>query len=158
MSKTQFVEFSNRGFWAYDVALGIFLKHLVDAGENPEHAAIQWVQDALPKWRAVIAAAGSGLGWRIDEGWLGSESGLFLQLAQEATRQLASRASIPVAEMEEWAAFDGLENVSRGVPVVLTAPIVELGEAIHRLLQGPSVDPPHGKYWLYGTPTGRMIV
>ena len=80
VSKRQFVEFSNRGFWAYDVALGIFLKHLVDAAENPERGSVGWVQDALPRWRTVIAVAGSGLGWQIDEGWSGGESELFLRL------------------------------------------------------------------------------
>ena len=33
MSKTQHVEYRGRTFWAYDVALGVFLKYLIDAAE-----------------------------------------------------------------------------------------------------------------------------
>ena len=158
MSETQFVEFANRGFWAYDVALGVFLKHLVDAGEHPDYDEVRWVQDALPKWRTVIAVAGSGLGWQIDEGWSDGESKLFLQLVAQATEQLASREAITVDEMKQWSVFEGLDAVSRGAAVVKTAPIVELGQAIHRLLESSLPHPPEGKHWFYGTPSGRTFL
>ena len=38
MSQTQYVKYANRGFWAYDVALGVFLKHLIDAAETSDQA------------------------------------------------------------------------------------------------------------------------
>jgi hypothetical protein len=33
MSKNKYVAFGDEGFWSYDVALDIFLKHLIDIAE-----------------------------------------------------------------------------------------------------------------------------
>jgi hypothetical protein len=45
VSKTQYAEYGDRGFWTYNVALGIFLKHLIDADEasHPMLLATVWI-------------------------------------------------------------------------------------------------------------------
>jgi hypothetical protein len=55
MTATQYVEYANRGFWAYDVALGVFLKHLIDAAETSGQAQMAWLLTAIStgaKWLA----------------------------------------------------------------------------------------------------------
>ena len=51
MSATQYVEYADRGFWAYDVALGVFLKHLIDAAETSDQAKTAWLSAAVSSWR-----------------------------------------------------------------------------------------------------------
>jgi hypothetical protein len=51
MSKTKFVEYAIHGFWAYDVALHIFLKHLIDAAEACDEASTPWLSNAISSWR-----------------------------------------------------------------------------------------------------------
>ena len=46
MSKTKFVTCGNSHFWAYDVALNVFLKHLIDAAETSEEADKAWPIDS----------------------------------------------------------------------------------------------------------------
>lgn len=40
MTATQFIEYERDGFWAYDVVLGVFLKHLIDAAEASPYASV----------------------------------------------------------------------------------------------------------------------
>ena len=61
MSKTLYVEFRGRGFWAFDVVSGIFLKHLVDVAEA--RVAVRhepWLVEAVGHWRfnAVVSDCG----------------------------------------------------------------------------------------------------
>lgn len=46
MSKTKYVGFADRGFWAYDVGLGAFLKHFIDAVEASDEARAPWLSAA----------------------------------------------------------------------------------------------------------------
>lgn len=66
--RTQYVEYRGRGFWAYDVALGILLKHVIDIAEplaaTPDS---EWLVSALSDWR--VPAAISDYGLEIDKNW-----------------------------------------------------------------------------------------
>ncbi len=53
MSKTQFVDYGDAGFWAYDVALGIFLKYLIDAAEAVNARTAPWLAVEIENWRTV---------------------------------------------------------------------------------------------------------
>jgi hypothetical protein len=48
VSKSKFVGFRDDGFWAYDVGLAVFLKHLIDVAvphcSSPDGA---WLTDAI---------------------------------------------------------------------------------------------------------------
>ena len=68
MSRTQFVEYRDHGFWAYDVALGVFLKRLIDAAEE-YHAteAGSWLSEAISWWRVVACVSDYGL--TLDSTW-----------------------------------------------------------------------------------------
>src|SRR5208282_4217849 len=67
VAKTQFVNYANRGFWAYDVALGVFLKHLIDAAEASGQADTTWLSSAVGSWRTVACISDYGL--TLDSNW-----------------------------------------------------------------------------------------
>ena len=156
MSKTQFVRYGTQGFWAYDVALGIFLKHLIDAAEVSDQAKSSWLSEAISGWRAVACISDYGL--TLDAQWSAERRQAFLTLAEDACSRLAKRSAIPAEEIVAWPLLDDLRMDSRGAAEVLTAPVVELGRAIIALVSGELPEAPPGETWLYGTPVGRQTI
>ena len=154
MSKTTYVLYGNRGFWAYDVALGVFLKHLIDAAEASDQAKTEWLAAAIADWR--IGACVSDIGLTLDAGWSAAQRQSFVALAEQACAALAKRSSIPAQEIVAWPLHDDLYISSRGAAEVRTAPVIELGHAIIALACGVLPEAPDGKAWLYGTPGGRQ--
>jgi len=152
MSKTKFVAYKERGFWAYDVALDIFLKHLIDAAEASDQKVQPWLSSAISSWR-VSCAPDCGLHFEAD--WSEAQWRTFVTLAEEACAALAARASIPAEEIVRWEPFEGEPLFSRGATEVFTAPVVELGQAIIALVSGQLPEAPEGHLWFYGTPAGR---
>jgi hypothetical protein len=151
MSKTQFVDFGNRGFWAYDVALGVFLKHLIDAAESHNQSNSQWLSELIGSWRTVACVDTYGL--TIDPAWSDEQRKIFVELARTAVDQLGMRVSIPAAEMMSWKVLDNQGIFPRGEEAWPTEPIIELGNAIVALVSGTlpnTVD----MNWLYGTISG----
>lgn len=153
MSKTQFVKYAGHGFWAYDVAVGVFLKYLLDVAQSSEDANLPWLSEAISNWR--VWAVISDFGFTLDECWSSEERKTFTVLADEACVALASRHSIASEEIVSWSFVDDLRIHPRGAEEVRTAPVVELGRAIIALISGELSEAPEGKIWLYGTPTGR---
>src|SRR5258708_1818047 len=83
MSKTLFVEYRDAGFWAYDVAVGIFLKHVIDAARKcAEGEDAAWLRDCIDQWR--VNAITSDLGLHLDEGWSNDQVGTIICLIEEA--------------------------------------------------------------------------
>ena len=60
--------------------------------------------------------------------------------------------------MEAWSILEGEGLFARGAGEVLSGPIVELGEAIVRLIEGELPAAPVGTAWCYGTPSGRCTI
>jgi hypothetical protein len=153
VSKTQFVKYAGHGFWAYDVAVGVFLKYLLDAAESSPEAQTPWLSEAMSNWRlwAVI----SDFGFTLEEQWSAEERKTFIALAEEACAALATRDSIAAQEIVSWPFVDDLRIHPRGSKEVHTAQVIELGRAIIALVSGELPEAPEGKIWLYGTPAGR---
>ncbi len=157
VSKTKYVEYASRGFWAYDVALEIFLKHLIDAAEASDQAGTAWLSEATSEWLRVASIGDIGL--TLNEGWSPEQQRHFVSLAEAACARLAERVSIPAEEIVGWALFEDLRIYPRGATEVLTAPIGELGRAIIALISGTLAEPPTGSLdWLYGTDEGRTTL
>src|SRR5258708_12117418 len=97
MSRTQFVEFGNDGFWAYDVALGVFLRHLIDAAEASGQTDTTWLSSAVSSWREVACISDFGL--TLDADWSAAQRQTFVALAEEACASLGTRESIPAEEI-----------------------------------------------------------
>jgi len=155
VSKTQFVKYANRGFWAYDVALGVFLKHLIDEAEVSGQANTPWLSSAVSSWREAFI---SGYGLTLDVNWSATQRDTLVTLAEEACARLATRESIPAEEIDSWHILDDERFFSRGAAEVFTAPVIELGRAIIALLSGQLPNAPKGEIWFYGTPNGRCTL
>jgi hypothetical protein len=158
LSKKQAVSFRDRDdwFWAYDVGLGVLLKHLIDVATEGE--ADPWVDRVLAEWRTTIEVAGSGLGLDLGIGWSALEVDRFLEMVDKACDALSCREGIPAAEIQSWSVFANVQNPARGAAMVHTAPVIELGRAIQALVHGTLPEPPPGVCWFYGTPEGRIVL
>jgi hypothetical protein len=156
MTATKGIGFEGRFFWAYDVAAGVFLKHLIDEAEASEHADEPWLSKAVSSWR--VQAAITEFGLTLEEGWSSAHRQIFIKLAEGACKKLATRESIPADEVANWPLVDELRIFPRTAKEVLTAPVIELGHAIIALVSGSLPRPPKGEAWFYGTPTGRSTI
>jgi hypothetical protein len=156
VGKTQFVSYSENGFWAYDVALPIFLKHLIDAAEASDQAELPWLSEAISWWRTVACISDYGL--TLGEGWSEAQQETFIALAEDACQRLANRDAIPAEEIVAWPLLEDLPIFSRGATEVATGPVVELGRAVIALVSGGLPEPPIGMAWFYGTDGGRRTL
>jgi len=156
VTATKRIKFEGRFFWAYDVAAGVFLKHLIDEAEASEQASEPWLSEAVSDWRSQAAIAEFGL--TLNEQWSSAQRQTFITLAETACKRLATRQSIPAQEIASWPLVNELRIFPRGATEVLTAPIIELGHAIIELVSGRLPRPPKGEVWFYGTPTGRSTI
>jgi hypothetical protein len=158
MSQTQFVEYGEDWFWAYDVALGVFLKHLIDvAQQRSDQTGGKWPTDSMLEWWRVVATL-SDYGLSLGEGWSASQTARFLSLSREACARIRSRDAFPAAELQNWSILDGRGVFARGASEVFPGPVVELGEAIVALVEGSLPAAPAGTTWCYGTPDGRITI
>jgi len=157
VSQTQFVEYRQSGFWAYDVALAIFLKHLIDvaAQQSLEHEE-RWLAAVVQQCR--VTARVNDYGLTLGEGWSAPQIDTFIRLARETCVRVARRESFPAAELEAWSILEGGGVFVRGAAEVLSGPIVELGEAIVKLIEGELPAAPAGTAWCYGSPSGRCTI
>jgi hypothetical protein len=156
MTATKGIHFEGRFFWAYDVAVGVFLKYLIDEAQVSEHVNEPWLSQAVSHWR--VQAAITECGFALEEQWSSTNRQIFIELAEAACKKLATRDSIPAQEIASWLLTDELRIFPRSATEVLTAPIVELGHAIIALVSGSLPRPPKGEAWFYGTPTGRSTI
>ncbi len=157
MSQTQFVSYNTRGFWAYDVALGVFLKHLIDVAEEQEASvAGTWLTEAISWWRVVACVGDFGL--TIDATWSAEQLNTFTRLAKESCARISHQESFTSTDLEGWSILDGKGIFPRGAKEIRTGPIIELGEAIVALVTGVLPNAPRGTAWFFGTPSGRSTI
>jgi len=156
MSQTKFVSYADQGFWAYDVALSVFLKALVDAAEACGDVRTAWLSAATSYWREVACIPDWSL--TLNAEWSPSQHETFVFLAEKACTTLSTRESIPAEELAVSPILDGMQIFLRGAREVATAPVVELGRAIIALTTKQLPEAPKGEIWLYGAPTGRCTL
>ena len=156
MSATQVVKYAGRGFWAYDVAVGVLLKYLLDAAQKSGQAHTTWLSEAMSDWR--VWAVVSDCGFTLGEHWSAEQRKVFIALTEQACVELASRNSIPAEEIVSWPFVDHFRIDPRGAKQVHTAPVAELGRAIIALLLGELPEAPKGEAWFFGTLDGRSTI
>jgi hypothetical protein len=156
VSKTKYVDYADHGFWAYDVALSIFLKYLVDAAVATYEAETGWLSTSITNWRGVASIPDIGL--TLDADWSAAQRQTFIDLAEDACASLAKRESILAEEIVAWPLLDDLRIYPRGATEVFTGPVVELGRAVIALVSKTLPEAPQGRAWLYGTDTGRQTL
>lgn len=157
VSKFGTVEFGDRGFWAYDVALSILLVQVIWVAEElPTEQRPAWLSDALYQLR--IDAVVGDLGFVIELSWPVDGVELLVTLLAEANRRMAALKTITADEVACWQILGGDTICLRGARVVDLTPVIELGEATIELIRGTLPWPPVGTWWMYGFPSGRSIV
>src|SRR5689334_6247380 len=135
MSKTIFVEFRGRGFWAFDVVSGVFLKHLIDtASQRLAQQNEPWLADAIAQWR--VNAVISDYGLFLDDAWSAEQVQLVTELSAAACLLLSQRMEIPAEEISSWVLLDDMRIFPRGLSGIRTESAVRLGRAIVELLNG----------------------
>jgi hypothetical protein len=157
MSRTQFVEYGGDGFWAYDVSLGIFLKHLIDAAiPRAAEADGQWLAEEITSWRTIAVVGDIGL--TIDLTLSSAQLDTFIALADQACTALAQREMIAEEEIMGWVILGDARLSTRGEKEIATAPIIELGRAIIELVRGTLPIAPAHTAWFFGTSAGRDTI
>jgi hypothetical protein len=157
MSKTLYVRYRNAGFWAYDVAVGILLKHMIDcASAYSGRDDSGWLSECIARWR--VNAVMSEYGLHLDEAWTQEQVQVILHLLDEACRSLETLEAISADEMEAWDILNGGGVYARGAVAFPTAPVVELACAIEALLAGTLPNAPEGTWWFYGVESGRTTI
>jgi hypothetical protein len=156
MSKTLFIEYGGDGFWAYDVAIGIFLKHLIDCARSGNYEGKGWLPECVECWRVNAVLTDCGI--RLNEDWTQEQLQTIHRIIDCACRTLAASQSISAMEMESWDIVDGQGINARGNAQFPTEPVVELGQAVQALLRGTLPRPPDGEWWFYGGQGGRSTI
>jgi hypothetical protein len=154
LSKTQGVTFYSDFFWAYDVALGVFLKHLIDVAKaHPEEGKLS--EEVLTWGTAYLYGLNLSDTFRS-----AADIETFISFASEACSRLKIRSFFPAEEVMSWMLADepALHISPRGDSQIATGPVVELGQAIVALISGRLDEPPPGYLWLYGLPDGRQTL
>jgi hypothetical protein len=142
VTATKIITYLDRGFWAYDVAAGVFLKHLIDAAQASPEANTPWLSEAVSSWR--VQAVITEFGFTLEENWSAEQQKTFVALAEEACTTLATRNVIPAEEIVSWPFADDMRIHPRGAIEVATAPVVKLGRAIIALVRGELPEAPKG--------------
>ncbi len=159
LSSTHAISYGERSFWAYDVALGVVLKHMIDIAESSNSSAnAAWLAEQASWWR-VVAGLGNGCyGLDINKEWFAEQIDEFISIVRSACHIMSERRTIPAEEIVAWPMLDVLHLYTRGAAEVNTVELVELGEAIVALVNGSLPPAPKGTWWLYGWPGGRSTI
>ena len=154
MSQSKSVTHGDRGFWAYDIVLGVFLKYLIDVVEATGQAHTPFLAEAVSSWRLAPIY---DFGVSLEASWTPLQRQNVITFAEEACARLATRESISTEEISSWT-FTGHERVfHRGLKEVCTAPVIELGQAMIALLRHELPEPPKGEAWFF-THAGRSTI
>lgn len=130
MSATKYVTYGDRGFWAYDIVLGVFVKHLIDAIEAMAgYSHAPFLDKALLHWRL---APFLDIGFHFEKSWTELQRQNVIAFTEQACARLATRNSIPTEEIVNWSFGGDLRLFHRGLTEVRTAPVIELGRQLLR--------------------------
>ncbi|WP_433656035.1 hypothetical protein ACQPW1_33700 [Nocardia sp. CA-128927] len=157
MSRTKFVEIDDRGFWAVDDALDVWLAYLVEAAGDAGPAE-PWLSDLVEDWRRGSALADIGVTMRLP---VAAHRERVRGIAERARRAALAGGNVPVERLRQWVILadstvsDGFSRTPDGVGVDR---ILEVADGFIGLLDGRlAADPPHG-WWYLGTGAGMSII
>jgi len=149
VSQKQAVILGDRWFWAYDVSLGVFLKHLVEVAERRLEGRVEpWLGQAVGDWRTAAVVADVGLTLAVD--WSPVQKRVVAELVDAACALVEKRGVFPAFEIRKWTILDGLHPSIRSADDVPAAPVVEVGRAIGALLTGRELTSPSEHEFIYG--------
>lgn len=107
MSTSKVVVYRERGFWAYDIVLGVFVKYLIDEIEATGQAHTPFLAEAIPVWRLAVLYDSA---LTLKESWTPLQRQNVIEFAEQACARLATRESISTEEIVSWP-FAGEEHI-----------------------------------------------
>ena len=159
MSRTVFVSCGNDGFWAYDIALSILLKHMIDVAEpRASEADADWLRESVEWWRIVAGPCQGTYGLEIEQSWSETQRELFVELTRQACDRMVRRKRWSGTEVASWRTAGDESIFPRSAKFISTAPVVELGQAVIRLAERTLPEPPPRTCWFFGSPKGRDTI
>lgn len=157
MSRTKFVEIGERGFWAVDDALDVWLAYLVEeVGDvGPGEG---WLGELVDQWRRAAAIGDYGVTVRSP---VAAQRERLRWIAAGARRRVVEGGFVSVERLRQWVILadltvsDGFSRTPGGVGVER---ILEVADGFIGLLEGTlPADPPNG-WWYLGTGVGDSVI
>jgi len=146
VSMSKVVLYGGRGFWAFDIVLGVFVKYLIDAVEATGQAHTPFLAEAIPEWRLAVLY---DFALTLKESWTPLQKQNVIDFAEQACARLAMRETISTEEIVSWP-FGGDEHIfHRGLKEVRTAPVIKLGRAFIALLRNELPNTPEDEAWWF---------
>ncbi len=148
VTRSVFINFRNRGFWAYDVPSSVFLKFLIDAANDRlESDPSQWLVDAIQNWR--VTAVIPDLSHYAEDDWSQPQIESVTELCKRAVSSIRSHGDILAQEIESWPFVDNYRIFTRRHNPVPCEPVARLGEAFIALLDNSLPKPPDRHWWFF---------
>jgi hypothetical protein len=154
VSATKYVNYGDRGFWAYDIVLGVLVKYLIDAIEAAGCSRAAFLEKALESWRLAPVI---DIGFPLEKSWTALQRQNVITFVGKACARLANRDSIPMEEILNWPFPNDSRLFHRGLKGIRTIPVIELGRAIIALLRDELPKAPKGEAWFF-TDKGRSTI
>ena len=159
MSKTTTVTFAERGFWALDDALAVWLAYLVEEADRSDGAHDDpWCVRAREAWR--VAAGIPQFGARIPRS-TPEQLDRLLSTAAAARRRAQASGDLSLEHLRAWVMVDDLvvsDGFSRTGAVVEVIRVIEVADAFIALVDGTlPADPPEGA-WFVGCGRGYEVM
>jgi hypothetical protein len=159
VSRTAFVNYGDAGFWAYDVALSIFLKHLIDVVEpRADEPRASWLREEVARWRVTAGPCQGTSGLEIKQSWSQAQLELFVELVRQVCDLMAKRQTWSAEEVTSWPILDDARIFPRDATLISTALVIQLGQAVVGLAEGTLPESPAGTWWLFGAPDGQDTI
>jgi hypothetical protein len=164
VSRTVAVTCGSQEFWAYDLALGIWLKKALDEiarqgwqGE-PSPAAAE-----LSDWATVAVLGSSSVLDLTPRSLTLARQDNFEGIATGIETWLESRERLSGPELAEWRLLDDAPISRADAPAVVengteTAPVIDLGRALVSAVLGVLPPPPPATWWAIGFASERTTI
>jgi hypothetical protein len=164
VSKTVPVRCADQEFWAYDLALGIWLKKALDEvhsnGWQGEPGASA---DELRGWETVAVLGANSLLDLTPRAETAPRRENFEAIATSVEAWLVDRERIPGVELASWRLLGNAQLSRSDAPAIVeygmqTGPVVDLGRALLAAVRGSLPPAPTSTWWFFGYEVGGSTI
>jgi len=160
VSKTVAVTNGEVSFWAYDLALGIWLKLFCDEVRSQGWAGPGATFESDVREWELTAVLGANRGLDLAREWTIEKRLMFDEAARRVQQALAAGDHLGSDEINSWRLLDG-QPIARAGTLggrLQAEPILDLGEALMGLVAGNLASAPPGTWWMIGYSPERTTI
>jgi hypothetical protein len=164
VSKTVVVECGDQRFWAYDLALGVWIKKALDHVTAHRYQGDPSPGSAeLHDWEHVAVLGSSSIFDLTARSLTAGRRQNFKAIAASVEKWLGLRERLPGPELGAWRLLDGSSVAGADVPAVLehgveTAPVIDLSRALVSAVLGVLPPAPPATWWAIGFAGERSTI